>query len=294
VDSNPPPPAHALGHGLGLLDDHSHPSAANRFTPTSPGVHTDDSLMGNYWMRDPVTGKPIPKPGTEVKPRHWQQIQDDIDKARGGGAATHGGHGAPAPAPPLSKQQVAAMSDQEVLEQIEARIPNPAQRARLTEEIPHAKTLLKYLGRGSTPEEIEAGLAKVSASGIPQGLTEEEFAEFSADLRAELGRFGGDIRVQGSRAAGVAQEGGDIDIAIRVPQERFDQIVDDVFSQAKEGSSLWRTMEHARATGKIQRRWLGLSNFAKQMQAKYGFADSDISVVLIGGATDNKPWVPVR
>lgn len=77
-------------------------------------------------------------------------------------------------------------------------------------------------------------------------------------------------------------------------QQRFDEIAADVFSKTKEGSAMSRTLAHAQASGKIQRRWLGLSSFGKQMQAKYGFSDSDISVVLIGGPTDNAPWVPIR
>jgi hypothetical protein len=80
VDSEPTTHAHELGHQMGLYDEYVDPTAVNRYLPNSPGVHTDDSLMGNYWTTD-ANGNLIPKPGTGVKPRHLDQIGGDIDNA---------------------------------------------------------------------------------------------------------------------------------------------------------------------------------------------------------------------
>jgi len=98
VDSEPTTHAHELGHQMGLLDEYHDPGAVNRAHPTSPGVHDDDSLMGNYWTFD-ANGNPVPKPATGLKPRHTQQIQDDIDNATQAHAQSPGGS-TPAPAPP--------------------------------------------------------------------------------------------------------------------------------------------------------------------------------------------------
>jgi hypothetical protein len=40
--------AHELGHQLGLRDEYVDTTVPNRATATSPGVHTDHSIMGNY------------------------------------------------------------------------------------------------------------------------------------------------------------------------------------------------------------------------------------------------------
>ena len=106
VDSNPTTHAHELGHGLGFYDEYYDPTAINRGLPGAPGIHTDDSLMGDFWLRppgggpavvDPATGIPIARPGTSLKDRHFQQLGGDIDNAavRGG---THG-PGTPGPGP---------------------------------------------------------------------------------------------------------------------------------------------------------------------------------------------------
>jgi hypothetical protein len=195
---------------------------------------------------------------------------------------------------PLTPKRINALSDEETMAEIARRVPDPEQRARLLGAIDRPKTLLKYLARGTTPDVIEAGLAEVARTGVPQGLTEEQFIEMSAEVRAAAGKYGDDIRVQGSRAAGVAQEGGDVDVAILVEPDEFDAIIRQRFGTPNPGSNKEATMQHAIETGKIQRGELGLSGFGKQLCRKYGFKESDISVVRRGGPTDNGPWVPLR
>lgn len=85
VDGRPVTHAHEVGHGaFGLLDEYVvdiPADAPNRATPTSPGVHHDRSLMGDYWARNPDgrlqlagDGRPDAIPGTALKPRHLDQI----------------------------------------------------------------------------------------------------------------------------------------------------------------------------------------------------------------------------
>lgn len=75
VDSQPIDRAHELGHQLGLKDEYEDPAAPNRATPTSPGVQTDHSIMGNY----PVEGVG----GADVRQRHGDEIASDISAATG-------------------------------------------------------------------------------------------------------------------------------------------------------------------------------------------------------------------
>jgi hypothetical protein len=116
VESDPIVHAHELGHQMGLLDEYVDPSTVNRGTPASPGVHTDQSLMGNFWITD-AAGNPVPDPGTRLQDRHLQQIGGDVDAARGAaggggpGPAPPGPEGAPraqAPPQPIDPRQIAA------------------------------------------------------------------------------------------------------------------------------------------------------------------------------------------
>lgn len=76
VEGAPATHAHEVGHGaFGLLDEYADPFAPNR------AVHTDDSLMGDYWARNPdgtmqvgTDGRHGPTPGTSLKDRHLDEI----------------------------------------------------------------------------------------------------------------------------------------------------------------------------------------------------------------------------
>ena len=94
--------AHELGHQLGLIDEYvdvpgtiytgNLGAAKDRLTPTSPGVRTDSSLMGDFHL----PGGGI-DPNVEVKQRHWDQIGGDIEAAR---AAKEAAAAIGAPKPP--------------------------------------------------------------------------------------------------------------------------------------------------------------------------------------------------
>jgi hypothetical protein len=67
--------AHELGHHLGLKDEYIDASAPSRATATSPGVHTDNSLMGNYYSEG--------RDKAEIKTRHAQTIAGHAGGASG-------------------------------------------------------------------------------------------------------------------------------------------------------------------------------------------------------------------
>lgn len=67
--------AHELGHQLGLKDEYIDASAPARATATSPGVHTDHSIMGNYLAEG--------RPAAGAQLRHGQTIGNEIGGATG-------------------------------------------------------------------------------------------------------------------------------------------------------------------------------------------------------------------
>jgi hypothetical protein len=67
--------AHELGHQLGLKDEYVDDSVPDRATETSPGVHTDHSIMGNYHSEGYAEA--------EAKQRHGELIGGHIGSAVG-------------------------------------------------------------------------------------------------------------------------------------------------------------------------------------------------------------------
>jgi predicted nucleotidyltransferase len=96
--------------------------------------------------------------------------------------------------------------------------------------------------------------------------------------------------IQGSRASGTARSASDVDVAIRVSPERFDEILQQRFGTPNVGSAKARTLAHAAETGKIQTGELGLRGLRNQLQDVLG-RDVQISVVRAGGAFDQGPFV---
>jgi hypothetical protein len=67
--------AHELGHQLGLLDEYVDARTTSRATASSPGVHTDHSIMGNYHSEGAREAA--------VRQRHGQTIAGHINTALG-------------------------------------------------------------------------------------------------------------------------------------------------------------------------------------------------------------------
>ena len=136
-----------------------------------------------------------------------------------------------------------------------------------------------------------------SGLNLPQGLTDLQFSDLSTAVRAraaELG-LGEDIVVQGSRAAGTARPGSDIDIAIRLSPEEFDNFLNNGsrLSNPNPGSVLEKTRLRAIETGKIQAGEARLSNQRRQLEQLLGI-EVDLSVIRAGGPFDNGAQIPLR
>jgi len=128
---------------------------------------------------------------------------------------------------------------------------------------------------------------------VPQGLSEEQFAALSAGVRSAVGHYSSDIQVQGSRVSGTARPDSDIDIAIRLSAERFEEILQQRFGVPNPGSAKERTMQHARAKGKIQAGEAGLRSLRTALEIELGL-QVDISLICIGGEFDTPPYLPLR
>lgn len=126
---------------------------------------------------------------------------------------------------------------------------------------------------------------------LPQGISQEQFSSASKLLRDKVGNISDDIVVQGSRASGTAKATSDIDIALRVSSDKFNELINQYFKIPNPGSAKERTMLHAIQTGKIQSGEAKLKALRLQLQNIFGM-DVDISVIKIGGPFDNPPFIP--
>lgn len=76
VGGNQTTHAHEVTHGAFGIKDEYHDRtgrAPDRSTPQSPGVRTDQSIMGDYWIGDPIVDNHA-DPATSVKQRHVDEI----------------------------------------------------------------------------------------------------------------------------------------------------------------------------------------------------------------------------
>ncbi|MFM1652487.1 WXG100 family type VII secretion target [Brevibacillus sp. B_LB10_24] len=133
---------------------------------------------------------------------------------------------------------------------------------------------------------------KVKIPKVPQGLTSTQFNRASTLIREQTGSLSDDVVVQGSRAKGTARPDSDIDFAIKVSPEKFDQVIKERFKTPNPGSAKEKTMLHAIETGKIQAGEAGLRGLRKQLEKELGM-DVDISIIKKGGPFDNGPTIPL-
>ena len=132
-----------------------------------------------------------------------------------------------------------------------------------------------------------------TAKKLPQGISYEKFSNLSQKLRTRVGNISSDILIQGSRAKGAAKPNSDLDIAIRVTSEDFNDLISKYFGKPNAGSAKERTMLHAIQTGKIQSGEAKLSSFRKELEKDLGM-DVDISIIKQGGKFDNPPYIKVQ
>lgn len=70
-------------------------------------------------------------------------------------------------------------------------------------------------------------------------------------IRKETSSVGGDIVIQSSRATGTAAVSSDIDIAIRISSEKFNELIKLYYKSPNPGSSAEKTMLHSIKNGII-------------------------------------------
>ena len=138
----------------------------------------------------------------------------------------------------------------------------------------------------------EAGeqIAKGTGKALPQGISREVFDTAGKIIKDKVGNISDNIVVQGSRASGTAKATSDIDIAIRVSPEKFNELVNEKFKIPNPGSAKEKTMLHAIDTGKIQAGEAGLRSLRKELEEVFGM-EVDISIIEIGGPFDNPPFI---
>jgi RHS repeat-associated protein len=132
-----------------------------------------------------------------------------------------------------------------------------------------------------------------AVKALPQGFTSGAFEKLSSLARAGAGHISDDIAVHGSRANHTASAGSDVDIAIRVSGDRFNQLIRQAFGTPNPGSAKERTMLHAIETGKIHAGEAGLRALRRNLAKELGMP-VDISVIKIGGLFDKGPYIPLQ
>ena len=140
---------------------------------------------------------------------------------------------------------------------------------------------------------INGGSHVVTGIKLPQGISPEMFSDASKLIKENIGDISGNIVVQGSRASGTAKPTSDIDIAVRVTSEKFDELIQKSFGTPNSGTAKERTMLHAIETGKIQAGEAGLRGLRKELEKIFGM-EVDISIIEIDGPFDNPPFIPIE
>lgn len=104
--------------------------------------------------------------------------------------------------------------------------------------------------------DIERIANNSSGLRIPQGMTEEEFRDFSANIIRFVQDNNlpeGELLIHGSRAKGTASETSDIDIMLRVDQNTFDIWAEQRLSTIWEGTKLYKSIVKARKKQKLSK-----------------------------------------
>lgn len=102
-----------------------------------------------------------------------------------------------------------------------------------------------------------------------------------------------DIVIQGSRGQGIARPGrSDIDVAVRVDPNKFDDLIRDAFGTPNPGSAKHRTMQMAIQEGRIVSGRAGLRQLRRALEDLIGL-DVDISIIRRGGPFDTGPTLPL-
>ncbi len=144
-------------------------------------------------------------------------------------------------------------------------------------------------------------IGRIKFFGLPQGVSKAKFLSISNKLKNLVGNVSDDIVVQGSRASGNARtivNKSDIDIAIKVDADKFDEMVEQSFGKPNALSAKEKTKIHAITTGKIttgdaNKVIKGLRTLKKELEQLLGMK-VDLSIIKKGGSFDNGSQLPIK
>ena len=155
---------------------------------------------------------------------------------------------------------------------------------------------------GQTPPEEPNG---EKGDTIPDGFTQEEWAEFKNDAIQVANRRGlpldeGQLCVQGSRVPGAEgyppRPDSDIDLALRLDQASYDRFAQDLLSGIRPSTDLYAAVAKDVSKGKISKFSIG-GGFSRDvydsLTSKYGI-NVQYSVILVGSEYDTGPFIPIN
>jgi hypothetical protein len=159
--------------------------------------------------------------------------------------------------------------------------------ARAVRAAPGVGRLL-YAANRAIPAAVK-GRAFRALGTLPEGITHEQLRRAAARIRTSAGHLGDDVVVQGSRAGHSARPASDVDFGIRVPPERYAELVRDCFDPVRNAEA----RAHAVERGRIFWRHAGLAELRRGLREDVGHR-VDLAVIERGGRFDGEPWLPVR
>ena len=124
---------------------------------------------------------------------------------------------------------------------------------------------------------------------LPEGVSRDQLARAAARIRAATGHLGEDVVVQGSRAGHSARTGSDVDFGIRVPPERYAELVRECFDPQRHSEAMVNAVQR----GRIFWRRAGLKELHDGLRDDLG-RKVDLAIIERGGLFDGEPWLRVR
>jgi uncharacterized protein YukE len=172
------------------------------------------------------------------------------------------------------------------LDAVLAAVPaGPVSRA--IRAAPGAGSVLRAANR-AIPGPVK-GRAFRAVRTLPEGVSRDQLARAAARIRAAAGHLGDDVVVQGSRAGHSARAGSDVDFGIRVPPERYAELVRECFDPDRHAEAMVNAVER----GRIFWRRAGLKELHDGLRDDLG-RKVDLAIIERGGLFDGEPWLRVR
>ena len=240
--------AHEVGHSaFGLVDEYVDADSPQRADPSQPGVRTDDTVMGDYWLKDEFgkylfdsEGRLVPNSNAGLKPRHLEQMSrlwnssfgDRLRSVFGGGAAAKAK--SPSSEESLRSKVETRIGEEEggfelILEERALRevVAHGRSAGLDNETIEHIVFIGSRIAKRRTATQMIQEMTNYSAvreRGFPfRFRDEQDFGEFVSVATSAIGKIvPGTIRVQGSALRTPAAK--DVDIAVIVG-DPFDDLL---------------------------------------------------------------------